>query len=149
MTIPVPSPTADPRRFLRACSTPRSPRQFPGRPSPVLPPPKGRTVVLGAGKAGGAMAVAVEALWPADAPMSGLVVTRYDAVPPDFQQLQRDAKSASRSSRRRIRSPTRPARGRRAHRADGARLTADDPRALPDVGRRVVIARATGRRHFA
>jgi hydroxypyruvate reductase len=46
------------------------------------PPPKGRTIVLGAGKAGGAMAQAVEALWPADAPLSGLVVTRYGHTPP-------------------------------------------------------------------
>ncbi len=46
------------------------------------PPPKGRTVVLGAGKAGGAMAQAVEALWPKDAPLSGLVVTRYGHTPP-------------------------------------------------------------------
>ncbi|MFN3494455.1 MAG: glycerate kinase [Hydrogenophaga sp.] len=45
-------------------------------------PPKGRTVVIGAGKAGGAMAQAVEALWPADAPISGLVVTRYHHIPP-------------------------------------------------------------------
>jgi hydroxypyruvate reductase len=45
-------------------------------------PPKGRTVVLGAGKAGGAMAQAVEALWPAGKPMSGLVVTRYGHTPP-------------------------------------------------------------------
>ena len=46
------------------------------------PPPKGRTLVLGAGKAGGAMAQAVEALWPKDAPLSGLVVTRYGHTPP-------------------------------------------------------------------
>ncbi len=39
-------------------------------------PPRGRTLVLGAGKAAGAMAQAVEALWPSDAPLSGLVVTR-------------------------------------------------------------------------
>ncbi len=45
-------------------------------------PPKGRTVVLGAGKAGGTMAQAVEALWPADKPLSGLVVTRYHHTPP-------------------------------------------------------------------
>ena len=45
-------------------------------------PPKGRTLVLGAGKAGGAMAQAVEALWPLDAPLSGLVVTRYGHTPP-------------------------------------------------------------------
>jgi glycerate 2-kinase len=45
-------------------------------------PPPGRTIVIGAGKAGGAMAQAVEALWPADAPLEGLVVTRYHHVPP-------------------------------------------------------------------
>lgn len=45
-------------------------------------PPVGRTLVLGAGKAGAAMAQAVEALWPADAPISGLVVTRYGHTPP-------------------------------------------------------------------
>ena len=47
-------------------------------PSPL----QGRTLVLGAGKAGGAMAQAVEALWPQDAPLSGLVVTRYGHTPP-------------------------------------------------------------------
>ena len=53
--------------------------------APFLPsPPKGRTLVLGAGKAGGAMAAAVDALWPAAAPISGLVVTRYDHVPPAY-----------------------------------------------------------------
>jgi len=46
------------------------------------PPPRGRTIVLGAGKAAGAMAHAVEALWPADAPLEGLVVTRYHHTPP-------------------------------------------------------------------
>jgi hydroxypyruvate reductase len=46
------------------------------------PPPKGRTLVLGAGKAGGAMAQAVEALWPLNAPLSGLVVTRYGHTQP-------------------------------------------------------------------
>lgn len=45
-------------------------------------PPKGRTLVLGAGKAGASMAQALEALWPADAPLSGLVVTRYGHIPP-------------------------------------------------------------------
>lgn len=53
------------------------------------PPPKGRTVVIGAGKAGGAMAQAVEALWPADAPLTGLVVTRYDHIPPRPEGLAR------------------------------------------------------------
>jgi hydroxypyruvate reductase len=42
----------------------------------LLPsPPKGRTVVVGAGKAAASMAAAVEDLW--DGPLSGLVVTRY------------------------------------------------------------------------
>lgn len=51
--------------------------------APFLPPPpRGRTVVLGAGKAAGAMAQALEALWPTQAPLSGLVVTRYHHVPP-------------------------------------------------------------------
>ncbi len=38
-------------------------------------PPRGRTIVVGAGKAAAAMATAVEAHWPG--PLSGLVVTRY------------------------------------------------------------------------
>ena len=43
---------------------------------PHLPlPPKGRLVVIGAGKASAAMARAVEDHWPG--PLSGLVVTRY------------------------------------------------------------------------
>ncbi len=50
---------------------------------PHLPdPPKGRTVVIGAGKASAAMARAVEDHWPG--PLEGLVVTRYGhAVPCD------------------------------------------------------------------
>ncbi|MBU2640571.1 MAG: glycerate kinase [Gammaproteobacteria bacterium] len=45
---------------------------------PHLPaPPHGRTMVVGGGKAAASMAAAVEAHWPADAPLSGLVVTRY------------------------------------------------------------------------
>ncbi len=46
-------------------------------PRHLPPPPTGRTVVVGAGKAAAAMARAVEAHWPADQPLSGLVVTRY------------------------------------------------------------------------
>ncbi|MGL4575597.1 MAG: glycerate kinase type-2 family protein [Burkholderiaceae bacterium] len=44
-----------------------------------LPRPgkEGRTVVVGAGKAGASMALAVDRAWPANAPLSGLVVTRY------------------------------------------------------------------------
>jgi hydroxypyruvate reductase len=48
---------------------------------PALPaPPKGRLIVIGAGKASAEMARAVERNWPG--PLSGLVVTRYGyAVP--------------------------------------------------------------------
>jgi hydroxypyruvate reductase len=47
-----------------------------GRLVAALPPaPRGRTVVVGAGKAAAAMARAVEDAWTAD--LSGLVVTRY------------------------------------------------------------------------
>ena len=45
---------------------------------PHLPaPPKGRTLVVGAGKAAASMAAAVEGAWPVGAPLEGLVVTRY------------------------------------------------------------------------
>jgi hydroxypyruvate reductase len=40
-------------------------------------PPEGRTVVVGAGKAAGAMALAVERHWPVGAPLGGVVITRY------------------------------------------------------------------------
>src|SRR5450830_356107 len=44
-------------------------------PGHLPPPPKGRTIVIGAGKASAAMALALEAHWPH--PLEGLVVTRY------------------------------------------------------------------------
>ena len=44
-------------------------------PSHLPPVPKGRLIVIGAGKASAAMAHAVEQHWPG--PLSGLVVTRY------------------------------------------------------------------------
>ena len=79
-----PDPRNDPRAFLehlyRAAVHRALPLHNTGAFLPALP--RGRTVVLGAGKAGGAMAQAVEALWPQDAPLSGLVVTRYHHVPP-------------------------------------------------------------------
>ena len=46
-------------------------------PAHLPPPPKGRTLVVGAGKAAAAMALAVEQNWPASAPLEGLVITRY------------------------------------------------------------------------
>ena len=84
----MPQPTTprldDPRALLRHLYDVAVQRALPLHNTAAhLPsPPKGRTLVLGAGKAGGAMAQAVEALWPADAPLSGLVVTRYHHTPP-------------------------------------------------------------------
>jgi len=83
-TGPVPDPQRAPREFLEHLYRAAVHRALPlHNTAAFLPaPPRGRTVVLGAGKAGGAMAQAVEALWPADAPLSGLVVTRYGHTPP-------------------------------------------------------------------
>src|SRR5690242_18834548 len=46
-------------------------------PRELPQPPRGRTVVVGAGKAAAAMALAVESHWPAEAPLEGVVITRY------------------------------------------------------------------------
>jgi glycerate 2-kinase len=78
------SPLTSPREFLAqlyACAVQRA---LPLHNTALFlpPPPKGRTLVLGAGKAAGAMAQAVEALWPLSAPLSGLVITRYGHTPP-------------------------------------------------------------------
>ncbi len=79
-----PDPRLQPREFLTHLYQAAVRRALPLHTTAahLPPPPKGRTVVIGAGKAGGAMAQAVEALWPADAPLSGLVVTRYHHTPP-------------------------------------------------------------------
>jgi glycerate 2-kinase len=79
-----PDPRQAPRDFLRLLYDTAVARALPAHNMAAqLPaPPAGRTIVIGAGKAGGAMAAAVDALWPANAPLSGLVVTRYDHVPP-------------------------------------------------------------------
>ena len=73
-----PSPRTDPLGFLRALFEAAVAKAVPGAEMRAFlpPPPKGRTLVLGAGKAGGSMAAAVESLWPAAATMSGLVVTQ-------------------------------------------------------------------------
>ncbi|MCU0968821.1 MAG: glycerate kinase [Rubrivivax sp.] len=89
--VPLPDPRTDPRGFLRGLYDAAVARALPAEVlARHLPPPpdplKGRTVVVGAGKAGGAMAAALDALWPADAPLSGLVVTRYGHVPPAYRE---------------------------------------------------------------
>jgi hydroxypyruvate reductase len=82
MTMPAP------RDLLRALYDTAVARALPLRSMGAVlpaPPARGRTVVVGAGKAGGAMAEALDALWPADAPVSGLVITRYAHVPPGYR----------------------------------------------------------------
>ncbi len=65
------------REFLaslfHAAVTAANPLTAIGRHLP--PPPRGRTVVIGAGKGAAQMAAALEDLW--DGPLSGVVVTRY------------------------------------------------------------------------
>ena len=80
----------DARAFLRALFDTAVARAQPAQVlAPYLPPPPlGHTVVVGAGKAAASMAAAVDALWPADAPLQGLVVTRYGHVPPGLPQPQ-------------------------------------------------------------
>jgi len=85
--MPLPSPHTDPRAFLRALYDSAVAR---AQPQVVmgaqLPPrPRGRTVVIGGGKASGAMVAALDALWPADAPLEGLVLTRYHHTPPAYK----------------------------------------------------------------
>jgi hydroxypyruvate reductase len=72
--LPAPS---DPRGLLRALFDAAIRAADPAViVPPKLPaPPKGRTIVIGAGKASAAMAKAVEDHW--DGPLEGLVVTRY------------------------------------------------------------------------
>lgn len=82
-----PSPHTDPCGFLRALYDAAVARALPRNIMAAYrpPPPRGRTLVLGAGKAGGAMAAEVDALWPQGTALSGLVVTRYEHVPPAYQ----------------------------------------------------------------
>ena len=86
-----PHPATEPRRFLEHLYHAAVQRALPLHNTAAFlpPPPKGRTIVLGAGKAGGSMAQAVEARWPADAPLEGLVVTRYHHIPPRPEGLKR------------------------------------------------------------
>lgn len=69
--------TGDPRALLRAMFDAAVAAALPDRSLPPHLPerPKGRTVVIGAGKASAAMARALEEHW--SGPLSGLVVTRY------------------------------------------------------------------------
>jgi glycerate 2-kinase len=62
-----------PRRMFDAAIAAAQPARC--LPAHLPPPPKGRTLVIGAGKASAAMARALEDHW--DGPLEGLVVTRY------------------------------------------------------------------------
>ena len=68
---------ADPRALLQAMFRAAIEAAQPALclPAHLPSPPKGRTIVIGAGKASAAMAAAFEAHWPG--PVEGLVVTRY------------------------------------------------------------------------
>ena len=84
-THSLPSWSAEPQAFLRELFDIAVRRALPlENMRAALPPvpPDGRTWVIGAGKAAGAMAHALEQLWPADAHLSGAVVTRYGHTPP-------------------------------------------------------------------
>ena len=87
-TDTIPRPDLEPRAFLQYLYNAAVARALPLHnmaawlPLPPAAATGGRTIVLGAGKAAGAMAQAVEAHWPADAPLQGLVVTRYHHIPP-------------------------------------------------------------------
>jgi glycerate 2-kinase len=67
----------EPKSFLRALFDAAVAAADPMKTIEALlpPPPKGRTLVIGAGKASAEMARALEAHW--QGPLSGLVVTRY------------------------------------------------------------------------
>ncbi|QTD47518.1 glycerate kinase type-2 family protein [Ottowia testudinis] len=84
MNTAAPCAQAQPRAFLRHLFDVAVARALPAHclPPHVPAPPRGRTLVLGAGKAAGAMVHALEAAWPATAPLGGLVVTRYGHTPP-------------------------------------------------------------------
>jgi hydroxypyruvate reductase len=68
-----------PRELLlgsfRAALAAADPLEIVGHHLPA--PPRGRTVVVGAGKAAASMAAAVERHWPAGSPLEGVVITRY------------------------------------------------------------------------
>ena len=88
----VPDPTQNPREFLTYLFQAAVKRALPlhniAAYLPLPPANGGRTIVLGAGKAGAAMAQAVEAHWPVEVPLSGLVVTRYHHTPARPAELE-------------------------------------------------------------
>jgi glycerate-2-kinase len=105
-------------------------------------PPKGRTVVVGAGKGAAAMARAVETHWRGDfGRLSGLVVTRYGhGVPTQHIEVVEAS------------HPTPDAAGQQAAHAPaagGARADGGRPGAGAAVGRRLGPAGGAAGRHHA
>ncbi len=78
---PITAQPTDPRALLRQMFDAAVAAAQPALclPAHLPPAPKGRTIVIGAGKASAAMARAFEDLWTArdNSPIEGLVVTRY------------------------------------------------------------------------
>ena len=100
-----------------------------------IAPPKGRTIVVGAGKAAASMAAAVEAHW--NGPLEGLVVTRYEHGAPTKHIEVIEAShpvpdAAGREAAKRI-----------LQKVQG--LTARRSRARADFGRRLGADGAAGR----
>jgi len=89
----------NPRALLRAMFDAAIAAALPDKTLPAyLPkPPQGRTLVIGCGKAAGSMAKAVEDHWPGE--LSGMVVT---------VTVTTCRRNASKSSKLRIRCPTKP-----------------------------------------
>ena len=108
------APLADPENFLKHLYQVAVARALPGKilADYLPPPPKGRTVVIGAGKAAGSMALAIEQAWPESAPMSGLLITRYHHTPPGYlsycDELKRRGKGTTGGTRRGFTSGARP-----------------------------------------
>ena len=67
------------RQMFDAAVAAADPMKAVGANLPAPPPPGGRVIVIGAGKASARMAEALEAAWPHHDthPLSGLVITRY------------------------------------------------------------------------
>jgi len=124
----------DPRTLLRALYDRALPAHNIAAFLPATPP--GRTVVVGAGKAGGAMVAAVDSLWPAGASLSGLVVTRYQARPGRIEVVEAAHPMPDGAGRRAAQRIVESVRG----------LTADD--LVPGAGvghRRSRLQRRSGR----
>ncbi|WP_374438492.1 glycerate kinase [Inhella sp.] len=81
-----PAPRAGLRQLFEAAVAAAQPARV--LPAALPPPPRGRTVVLGLGKGAWAMGAALEAAWPAERPLSGVLVAPRGSPRPALQRLQ-------------------------------------------------------------